>query len=142
MIDEPLAFRTRVFVILLGIAVAAFVINQVRRRKIKEQYALLWIMTAVLFVLIPLLIDVVNAISYALGILYPPAFIFMIALICVILLLFQFSMSISRFSEQLKVLIQDIALLTRRVEELESNRSNNDKDELNAKDSETSAQLE
>ena len=142
MIDEPLAFRTRVFVILLGIAVAAFVINQVRRRKIKEQYALLWIMTAVLFVLIPLLIDVVNAISYALGILYPPAFIFMIALICVILLLFQFSMSISRFSEQLKVLIQDIALLTRRVEELESNRSNNDKDELNAKDSETNAQLE
>ena len=142
MIDEPLAFRTRVFVILLGIAVAAFVINQVRRRKIKEQYALLWIMTAVLFVLIPLLIDVVNAISYALGILYPPAFIFMIALICVILLLFQFSMSISRFSEQLKVLIQDIALLTRRVEELESNRADNAKDELNAEDNETNAQPE
>ena len=142
MIDEPLAFRTRVFVILLGIAVAAFVINQVRRRKIKEQYALLWIMTAILFVLIPLLIDVVNAISYALGILYPPAFIFMIALICVILLLFQFSMSISKFSEQLKVLIQDIALLTRRVEELESNRADNAKDELNAEDSETNAQPE
>ena len=142
MIDEPLAFRTRVFVILLGIAVAAFVINQVRRRKIKEQYALLWIMTAILFVLIPLLIDVVNAISYALGILYPPAFIFMIALICVILLLFQFSMSISKFSEQLKVLIQDIALLTRRVEELESNRADNPKDEVNAEDSETNAQPE
>jgi hypothetical protein len=142
MIDEPLAFRTRVFVILLGVAVAAFVINQVRRRKIKEQYALLWIMTAVLFVLIPLLIDVVNAISYALGILYPPAFIFMIALICVILLLFQFSMSISKFSEQLTVLIQDIALLTRRVEELESNRADNAKDEVNAEDSETNAQPE
>ena len=97
---------------------------------------------AILFVLIPLLIDVVNAISYALGILYPPAFIFMIALICVILLLFQFSMSISKFSEQLKVLIQDIALLTRRVEELESNRADNAKDELNAEDSETNAQPE
>jgi len=134
MIDEPLAFRTRVFVILLGVAVALFVINQVRRRKIKEQYALLWILTAVLFVLIPLLIDVVNAVSYALGILYPPAFIYLIALICIILMLFQFSMSISKFSEQLKVLIQDIALLTRRVEELERARS--DKDEGNAEQSE------
>lgn len=126
MIDEPLAFRTRVFVILLGIAVALFVINQVRRRRIKEQYALLWIAMAVLFVLVPLFIDVVNVVSFALGILYPPAFIFMIGLICVILLLFQFSASISEISEQGKVLVQDVALLTKRVEDMEGQHCGQD----------------
>jgi len=119
MIAEPMELRTRVFVILLGVAVAIFVINQVRNRKIKEQYALLWILTAILLVLVPIFVDVVDAISYALGILYPPAFIFLIALVCILLILFQFSMSISRFSEQIKVLIQEIALLTKRVEDLE-----------------------
>ena len=119
MIAEPMELQTRVFVILLGVAVAIFVINQVRNRKIKEQYALLWILTAILLVLVPIFVDVVDAISYALGILYPPAFIFLIALVCILLILFQFSMSISRFSEQIKVLIQEIALLTKRVEELE-----------------------
>ncbi len=119
MIAEPMELQTRVFVILLGVAVALFVINQVRTRKIKEQYALLWILTAILLVLVPIFVDVVDAISYALGILYPPAFIFLIALVCILLILFQFSMSISRFSEQIKVLIQEIALLTKRVEELE-----------------------
>jgi len=120
MIAEPMELQTRVFVILLGVAVAFFVINQVRTRKIKEQYALLWILTAILLVLVPIFVDVVDAISYALGILYPPAFIFLIALVCILLILFQFSMSISQFSEQIKVLIQEIALLTKRVEELES----------------------
>jgi hypothetical protein len=119
MLDEPLALRTRIFVICLGIAAAVYVINQVRTRKIKEQYALLWILTAVLLVLGPIFIDAVNALSYALGILYPPAFIFMVGLICVVLLLLQFSISISKFSEQIKVLIQDMALLTKRVEDLE-----------------------
>jgi len=119
MIAEPMELETRIFVILLGVAVALFVINQVRTRKIKEQYALLWILTAILLVLVPIFVDVVDAISYALGILYPPAFIFLIALVCVLLILFQFSMSISRFSEQIKVLVQEIALLTKRVEELE-----------------------
>jgi len=119
MIAEPMELETRIFVILLGVAVALFVINQVRTRKIKEQYALLWILTAILLVLVPIFVDVVDAISYALGILYPPAFIFLIALVCILLILFQFSVSISRFSEQIKVLVQEIALLTKRVEELE-----------------------
>jgi len=119
MVAEPMRLETRVFVVLLGVAVAIFVINQVRRRKIKEQYALLWILTALLLVVVPIFVDVVDAISYALGILYPPAFLFLIALICILLILFKFSSSISRFSEQIKVLVQDIALLTKRVEELE-----------------------
>ena len=126
MIAEPMELQTRVFVILLGVAVALFVINQVRTRKIKEQYALLWILTAILLVLVPIFVDVVDAISYALGILYPPAFIFLIALVCILLILFQFSMSISRFSEQIKVLIQEMALLTKRVEELEDRNRDED----------------
>ena len=130
VIAEPMEFRTRVFIALLGLAVLVFVVNLVRTRRLKEEYALLWLFTAIVLVLAPLFIDVVDAISYALGILYPPAFIFLIALICVLFILFQFSVTISRFSEQIKVLTQDVALLAKRVQELQGSiRSEKEQDD-------------
>ena len=121
MIAEPMEFRTRVFVALLGLAVLVFVVNLVRTRKLKEEYALLWLFAAIVMMLGPVFIDVVDAVSYALGILYPPAFIFLVALICVLFILFQFSVTISRFSDQIKILTQDVALLTKRVQDLQEN---------------------
>ena len=118
MIAEPMELRTRIFIALLGVAVLVFVVNLVRTRKLKEEYALLWLFAAVVLVLAPAFVDVLDTISYALGILYPPAFIFLLALICMLFILFQFSITISRFSDQIKVLTQDVALLTRRVQEL------------------------
>ena len=121
MIAEPMEFRTRVFIALLGLAVLVFVVNLVRTRKLKEEYALLWLFAAIVLMLGPVFIDVVDAVSYALGILYPPAFIFLVALICVLFILFQFSVTISRFSDQIKILTQDVALLTKRLQDLQEN---------------------
>ena len=42
-----------------------------------------------------------------------------IALICFVLIFFQISVVISRFSEQIKVLTQDLALTRKRLEDLE-----------------------
>ena len=121
MIAEPMEYRTRVFIALLGLAVLVFVVNLVRTRKLKEEYALLWLFAAIVLMLGPVFIDVVDAVSYALGILYPPAFIFLVALICVLFILFQFSVTISRFSDQIKILTQDVALLTKRLQDLQEN---------------------
>jgi hypothetical protein len=114
--------RARLFAMALGIAVLLFVVNLVRTRKLKEEFALLWLLTAVVLVLAPLLIDYLDMIAHALGIEYPPAFIFVLAIICVLLVLFQFSMRISHFSEQIKVLTQEIALLRARLESLEQSQ--------------------
>ena len=114
--------RARLFAMALGIAVLLFVVNLVRTRKLKEEFALLWLLTAVVLVLAPLLIDYLDMIAHALGIEYPPAFIFVLAIICVLLVLFQFSMRISHFSEQIKVLTQEIALLRARLDSLEQSQ--------------------
>jgi hypothetical protein len=117
--QDVMESRTRLFAIALGIAVLLFVVNLVRTRKLKEEFALLWLLTAVVLVLAPLLIDYLDMIAHALGIEYPPAFIFVLAIISVLLILFQFSMRISHFSEQIKVLTQELALLRARLEFLE-----------------------
>jgi hypothetical protein len=117
--QDVMELRARLFAIALGVAVLLFVVNLVRTRKLKEEFALLWLLTAVVLVLAPLLIDYLDMIAHALGIEYPPAFIFVLAIICVLLVLFQFSMRISHFSEQIKVLTQELALLRARLEFLE-----------------------
>jgi hypothetical protein len=111
--------RARFFAIIIGVAVLLFVINLVRTKKLKEEFALLWLVTAVVLVFAPLLIDYLDMAAHALGIEYPPALIFLLAIISLLFILFQFSMRISRFSEQIKVLTQEAALLRARIEELE-----------------------
>jgi len=117
--QDVMEVRARIFAIALGIVVSLFVINLVRTKKLKEEFALLWLLTAVVLVLTPLAIDYLDLLAYALGIEYPPALIFLLAIISLILILFQFSMRISRFSDQIKVLTQEVAMLNARIEDLE-----------------------
>lgn len=117
--QDVMELRARLFAIALGVSVLLFVVNLVRTRKLKEEFALLWLLTAVVLVLAPLLIDYLDMIAHVLGIEYPPAFIFVLAIISVLLILFQFSMRISHFSEQIKVLTQELALVRARLELLE-----------------------
>jgi hypothetical protein len=112
-------WQARVFFVALGLTVLFFVINLVRTKKLKEEYALLWLLMAVTLVVAPLLIDVIDAVSFAIGIDYPPALIIVIALVCFMLIFFQISVTISRFSEQIKSLSQDLALTRKRVQDLE-----------------------
>lgn len=111
--------RARLFAFAVGIAVLLFVINLVRTRKLKEEFALLWLLTAVVLTLAPLVVDYLDLVARALGIEYPPAFIFVLAIISLLLVLFQFSVRISRFSDQIKVLTQEVALLRARIEDVE-----------------------
>ena len=118
-VTDVMELRARFFAALLGIAVLLLVLNLVRTRKLKEEFALLWLLTAVVLVLTPLFIDYLDMIAYALGIEYPPALIFVLAIISLLLILFQFSLRISRFSEQIKVMVQELALLRAQVEDIE-----------------------
>ncbi len=115
---DVMEFRARLFAMVLGLVVLLVVVNLVRTKKLKEEFALLWLLTAVVLVLAPLFIDYLDLIAHALGIEYPPAFIFLLAIISLLFILFQFSMRISGFSDQIKVLAQELALLRAQVEEL------------------------
>ncbi len=115
-----MVWRARLFFVLLGVTVLIVVINLVRTKKLKEEYALLWLFMAATLVIAPLLIDLIDTISFAIGIDYPPALLIVIALICFVLIFFQISVTISRFSEQIKVLTQELALTRKRLQDLES----------------------
>lgn len=114
----------RLFVALLSFGLLLFVFNLVRRKNLKENYAILWVLTALVLSAAPLLIDYLDEIAHAVGIYYPPAFIYTVAIMFIMVLLLNFSVIVSKLSEQNKVLIQEQAILKKRVLDLEQQAAN------------------
>ena len=109
---------TRVYVALLGLAVLLFVINMVRTRRLQERYALLWLLAGLALTIAPLFANQLDRLATAMGFDYAPALLLMLAVVGLLLLIFQLTLNIASQSEHLKVLTQEVALLRQEVEAL------------------------
>lgn len=105
--------------IVVSLGLILLVFELVRRRRLLERYALLWLLTTVTLFGLSLWKGLLDQISEAVGIGYGPSTLFAVALGFVTMLLLHFSVVISRLAEQNKVLAQQVGLLQRRVGELE-----------------------
>jgi hypothetical protein len=108
-----------VAIVAAGIVLLA-VLELVRRRRLMERYALLWLLSAVVLLVLAAWRNGLQVIGRALGIVYPPNALFVVALGFVLLLLLHFSSAVSRLSDQTKVLAQRAALLEERLRRLET----------------------
>jgi hypothetical protein len=115
-----LSLRARLVMLGLGLMIGLVVLNLVRSRKLKEEFSLLWLSAALSLMAAPLASDLFDALAVILGIDYSPNLIFALGFVFVLLLLLQFSVALSRFSDQIRKLSQSVGLLTRQVEELEA----------------------
>jgi hypothetical protein len=96
------------------------VLELVRRRRLSERYALLWIGSAVVLLILSAWADLLDEVSELLGVATPVNTLFAVAFGFVLLLLLHFSATVSRLSEENKLLAQECARLDqelRRAEE-------------------------
>jgi hypothetical protein len=101
----------------IAAGVAAFallvvVLELIRSRRLRERYALLWLLTGLVMLALSLWRDGLNTVAGWFGIrTYPPAALFAIAALFVILVLLHYSTVISKLSDQNTILAQKLALL-------------------------------
>lgn len=94
------------------------VFELIRSRRLREQYALLWLATGIVLVILSAWRGGLNTIAGWLGVRgYPPAVLFAVGLLFVILVLLHYSTVISRLADQNVVLAQKLALLETRLNE-------------------------
>ena len=91
------------------------VLELVRRRRFLERYALLWLLAACVLLGLSIWRGLLQDISSAVGVAYPPNALFLIAFGFVMVLLLHFSLAVSRLADQTKVLAQRLARLDERV---------------------------
>jgi len=102
------------------LVVLGVVIELIRQRKLHERYALLWILTGVVMLVLAVWRGALYALADATGVAYPPSALYMVAGLFVLIVLLHYSTVLSRLSDQNKTLAQRLALLESKVRESET----------------------
>jgi hypothetical protein len=111
-------------VALLGsVALLLVVLELVRRRRFLERYALTWLAAGLILLVLAIWRGALKGLADLLGIAYPPNALFLIAFGFMLLLLLNFSVAVSRLTDQAKILAQRLALLEERVRRSEERDS-------------------
>ena len=110
---------TRIAVIAIAVLVAAIVVELVRRRRMMERYALLWLGAAATLLVLAIWKGLLTTLSADVGIKAPANALFAVGFAFVVVLLLSVSLAISRLSDQNKQLAQRVALLDDRLAALE-----------------------
>jgi hypothetical protein len=112
----PLSISIAATVVSLMLLLVVF--ELIRSRRLRERYALLWLATGLVLVVLSAWRGGLNTIARWFGVTsYPPAALFAVGLLFVILVLLHYSTVISKLSDQNTVLAQRLALLESRFDE-------------------------
>lgn len=95
------------------------VIELVRKRKLREEYAVVWIATAVLLMVLALWTDVLDWIRTLLKADTQASTLFFGAILFLMLLALQFSVRLTKLTFRNKALGQEVALLRKELQELQ-----------------------
>jgi hypothetical protein len=118
--------KQQMFALIVSLVVFVFTIEMVRKRRLREEYSALWLFTSVAMFILVIKYDWLVAITNMIGAALPTTTLFVGSIIFLILIAVQFSIKISKLTDQLKDLVQDNALMRRELEDLKKARIHGD----------------
>jgi len=108
--------RVSIVGVIASLLLLLVVLELIRGRRLKERYALLWLATGLVLLVLSAWRDGLNTIAGWLGVTsYPPAVLFAVATLFILLVLLHYSTVISKLTDENVELAQRLALLEERV---------------------------
>jgi hypothetical protein len=104
--------ETRILAVAGSLFVLGLIVELVRRRQLKEEYSLLWILTAVVLLVFALWYELLLKVTDLIGAVLPSSTLFFFGLVFVLLMLLHFSVRVSMLERRITALVQEIGLLT------------------------------
>ena len=117
---------TQSIAIAVSVSLFLYILYLVRKKKIKEEYSLLWLSSSIVFIVFSIWRNGLEYFAQLVGIAYAPAALFLILQLAIFLILIEFSIIISQLSDKNKVLAQEMALLKNEVEKLKTRKQTDD----------------
>ena len=102
----------------VSILLLAIVIELIRRRRLKEEYSLLWLLSGIVILAFSIFPNLLLIISRMVGMYYLTTLL-VISFLFLLLIVLHFSTVISQLSEKNKDLAQDLSILDFRFKELD-----------------------
>jgi hypothetical protein len=103
--------RIRILTIGGAVVILMMVVELVRRRKLKEEYSVLWVFTAVFILLVSIWFSLLQNVTNAIGAISPASTLFFFGLLFSLVLLLHFSVRISSLERRLTALVQEVGLM-------------------------------
>lgn len=126
MIDRSIIFAVGASLIALLV-----ILELVRQRRLREEYSLLWIGTAIVMLVIGVWRDLLHGLASTVGIVYPPNLLFVLAALFLLFIQLYFSTVITKLTQENKEIAQQVALLRHEVESLRTERIHSEHDDAN-----------
>jgi hypothetical protein len=104
--------ETRLVAVGGSLALLALVVELVRRRRLKEEYSVLWIGTALILLLLSSWYGLLVAITKAIGAVLPTSTLFFAGLMFVMVMLLHFSVRVSALERTVTTLVQELGIIT------------------------------
>lgn len=117
--ESGLDTRIQIVAVIATAIALLVVLELVRRRRLVERYALLWMLAAVGLLVLAVWRDGLDLVADLIGVADPANAIFLIGFAVFLTLMLHFSVAVSRLSDETKILAQEVARLD---EELRSMR--------------------
>ena len=111
--------RVQVVAVVGSLALLVIVFEAIRKRRLREQYALVWLLTGGALLALSLWRELLHQLSALMGIYYPPSALLLIGIGFVVLILLSFSVVVSELSGKVTRLTQRLALLEWEVKTLQ-----------------------
>ena len=99
------------------------VLELVRSRRLHERYAVLWLVTGLVVLVLSIWRGSLNWLAALIGIGYAPALLFAVVAVFAVAVLLHISVVISSLSDSKKTLTQEVGLLAERLGRLERQQS-------------------
>lgn len=103
--------KPRFLALAISVLLVVFIVELVRRRKLREEYSWLWLSLSVAMFVLALWPGLLHFITGLIGAVLTTSTLFFFALVFLVLINIQFSVEISSLRSQVKNLAQQLALL-------------------------------
>jgi hypothetical protein len=114
--------QQQIFALIVSVLVFIVIIDMVRRRRLREEYSVLWLVTSVIMFVLVFRYEWLVGLTTLIGAGLPTTTLFLSSIIFLMLLSVQFCIKISRLTDQVKNLSQENALMKLEIEKLVGSR--------------------
>jgi hypothetical protein len=101
---------TRLLALLGGLGTVIFMFELVRRREVREKYAVLWVILGIGIALVGAFPSLLDRLALAVGVESPPNLLFFVALLILLLVCVHLSWEVSRLEKETRALTEEIAV--------------------------------
>jgi hypothetical protein len=96
---------------IIGIILVAVILELVRRRQLREKYAMLWLAVGILMIPLAFFPRLLDRIAGLVGVVSGVSLVLFLGLVFLLLICLHLSWEVSRLEEETRTLAEDIALL-------------------------------